>query len=85
MTEELLPKPVTRVRLRSCGPLRLRLLQALEPLFERFEPCVWWKLRNLGVFVLCHVSPLCVAPAGKREADKARNMAVNGPAKAPPL
>ena len=35
----------------------------IEPLIERFEPCVWWKLRNLADFVLCHASPLCVAPA----------------------
>ena len=63
MTEELLPEPVARVRLPLSGPLRFRLLQTVEPLIERFEPCVWWKLRDLPGFVLCHASPLCVAPA----------------------
>ena len=84
LPEELLPEPRRRVRLRSLGPLRFRLLQTLEPLIERFEPRVWWKLRDLAGFVLCHASPLCVAPAGNG-AGKARNMAVNDPAKAPPL
>src|SRR5215208_5520165 len=37
MTEELLPKPVARVRLPPCGPFRFRLLQTVEPLVERFE------------------------------------------------
>ena len=63
MPKELLPKPVARVRLSPVGPLRFRLLQTLEPPIERFEPCVWWKLRDLVGFVLCHASPLCVAPA----------------------
>src|SRR6476619_6329509 len=63
MPEELLPEPVARVRLSPLGPLRFRLLQTIEPLIERFEPCVWWKLRNLVGFVLSHASPLCVAPA----------------------
>src|SRR5215208_522088 len=72
MPEELLPEPIARVRLRSCGPLRFRLLKAPEPLIERFEPCVWWKLRNLVGFVLCHASPLCVAPRGIQGASARR-------------
>jgi len=63
MPEELLPELVTLIRLSSLSPLRFRLLQTIEPLIERFEPCVWWKLRNLVGFVLCHASSLCVAPA----------------------
>ncbi len=63
LTEELLPELIARIRLHPRGPLRFRLLQAIEPLIEQFEPCVWWKLRNLAGFVLCHASPLCVAPA----------------------
>jgi hypothetical protein len=63
MAEELLPEPIARVWLRPSSPLGLRLLQAIEPLIERFEPRVWWKLRNLAVFVLSHASSLCVAPA----------------------
>src|SRR5215208_611238 len=47
MTEELLPELVARVRLRSAGPLGFRLLQTIEPQVQRFEPRVWWKLRNL--------------------------------------
>ena len=61
MTEDQLARPV--VRLPGAGPLRFRLLQTVEPLIERFEPCIWWKLRDLAGFVLCHASPLCVAPA----------------------
>ena len=41
-----------------------RLLQPVEPLIERFEPCVWWKLRDLVGVVLCHVSP-CASPPPK--------------------
>ena len=63
MPKELLPEPSVRILHLHMGPLRFRLLQTLEPLIERFEPRVWWKLRNLAVFVLCHASPLCVAPA----------------------
>ena len=63
MPKELLPEPSVRILHLHMGPLRFRLLQTLEPLIERFEPCVWWKLRNLAGLVLCHASPLCVAPA----------------------
>src|SRR5207237_1604777 len=63
MAQYELPGLVARIGLALRSPLRLRLLQAIEPLIERFEPCVWWKLRNLVGFVLCHASPLCVAPA----------------------
>ena len=60
----MLPEPIARIGLRSSpAPLRFRLLQPVEPLIERFEPRVWWKLRNLAGLVLCHASPLCVAPA----------------------
>ena len=62
MPKKLLPEPSVRILHLHMGPLRFRLLQALEPPIERFEPCVWWKLRNLAGFVLCHASPLCVAP-----------------------
>jgi hypothetical protein len=67
-------------------PLRLRLLQAVDPLIERFEPRVWWKLRDLVGFVLGHVSPLCVAPAENHWGRaRTKNMAESGTAKAPPL
>src|SRR5690242_9335011 len=72
MTEELLPEPVARVRLRPCGPLGFRLLQTLEPLVERFEPGIWWKLRDLAGIVLCHVTPLCVARGGNPWARRVR-------------
>ncbi len=86
MAESLLRDPGTRVGLPNFGPLSFRLLQALEPLIERFEPCVWWKLRNLAGFVLCHVSSLCVAPLAKLRARLGtRNMAESDTAKAPPL
>src|SRR3954463_9330577 len=52
LAEELLPELIARIGLRSFGPLGSRLLQPVEPLIERFEPCVWWKLRNLVGFVL---------------------------------
>ncbi len=48
MTEGLLRDPVSRVCLRRSGPLGLRLLQFVEPLIERFEPCVGWKLSTVN-------------------------------------
>ena len=84
MTEGLLRDPGPRARLRHSGPLCLRLLQTVEPLIERFEPRVWWKLRDLVGFVLCHASP-CASPLLENGPGKARNMAVNDPAKAPLL
>jgi hypothetical protein len=85
MTEGLLRNPGRRVGLVDFGPLRFRLLQTLEPLIERFKPCVWWKLRNLDFFVLCHVSSLCVAPFEDQGLLGTKNMAANEPAKARPL
>ena len=86
MTEELLPQARIRVGLLRRGPLGLYLLQTLQPLVERLEPRIWWKLRNLVGFVLSHASPLCVAPArtyGGQARDE--NMAESDTAKAPPL
>jgi hypothetical protein len=74
------------IRLPFRGPFGLRLLQPVEPLIERFEPRVWWKLRDLVGIVLSHVSPLCVAPAETLGGQaRTRNMAESGTAKAPPL
>ena len=85
MTESCCAIRIARARLPHFGPLRFRLLQTVEPLIEQFEPCVWWKLRNLAGFVLCHASPLCVAPAEILGPDGTRNMAEIDTAKAPPL
>jgi hypothetical protein len=82
MAEGLLRDPGPRARLLHSGPFRFRLLQAIEPLIERFEPCVWWKLRNLFGFVLCHASLLCVAPAEIQRPGGTRNMAESDTAKA---
>src|SRR5436190_7154355 len=86
LTEKLLPKLVAGVRLHLAGPLRFRLLQSVEPLIERFEPCVWWKLRDLAGFVFFHASPLLLARGRNPGAGLGtRNMAESVPAKAPPL
>ena len=63
LAQDQLAGPIVGIRLPLGGPLRFRLLHPVEPLIERFEPCVWWKLRDLVGLVLCHASPLCVAPA----------------------
>ena len=72
LTQDQLAGLITGIRLALGGPLRLRLLQPVEPLIERFEPRVWWKLRDLVDLVLSHVSPLCVAPAEIHGASQGR-------------
>jgi hypothetical protein len=85
MTESLLRDPGPRARLTNSGPFRFRLLQTLEPLIERSEPRVWWKLRDLVGFVLCHASP-CASPLKEFKGQAGtRNMAESDTAKARPL
>ena len=77
---------ITGIRLPFGRPLGFRLLQAVEPLIEQFEPCVWWKLWDLAAIVFSHVSPLCVAPAENSWGQPGtKNMAESDTAKAPPL
>src|SRR5260221_2689433 len=61
VAQDQLSRLIARIRLRFCRPFRLLLPQSVEPLIERTQPRIWWKLRDLAVLVLCHVSSLCVA------------------------
>ena len=86
LTQDQLARLIAGIRLPLGGPFRFRLLHPVEPLIEQFQPCVWWKLRDLVDLVLSHASPLCVAPqqftAGQ---PGTRNMAESDTAKARPL
>ena len=62
VTEHQLPDPIGRIWLYLVDPLGFRLLQPVEPLIERFEPCVWWKSWVLPGLVRRHDLSLCVAP-----------------------
>ena len=79
-----------QIRLVGLGcALRVRFASAslhpLEPLFERIEPCIGWKLWVCSVSSVAMSSSLCVAPAWIGVRARARNMAAIEPAKARPL
>ena len=61
MPKKLLPEPSARIGLLHMGPLRFRLLQTVEPLIERFEPCVCGSFGTSPFRPLPCIS-LCVAP-----------------------
>jgi hypothetical protein len=83
MAQQELADPCVRIALSLRVFPRFLLLQSVEPLIERFQPRVGWKLRDLAGFVLSHVSPLCVAPARKSQGQaRTRNMAESKTAKA---
>jgi hypothetical protein len=77
MAYDLLPDPVGGIRLLEAGPLGFDPLRSLEPLIERIEPCVWWKLRGPFGLFLRHASLLCVAPPRNWGQARTWNMAVN--------
>src|SRR5437763_4435449 len=61
VAQDQLTRLITAIRLWLGRPLRLLLLQPVEPLIERTQPRIWRKLRDPAVLVLCHASSLCVA------------------------
>ena len=85
MAEHQLPDPGGRIRLRPAGPFGFDPLRAFDPLLERINACIRWKLWVLPGLVRRHDLPLCAAPALDGGAKDEEHGGVRGRQGAAPL